>query len=146
MDSPIFLISFSHNDQNVTVDRCHFYDQLVQQTVQATNGDIQPEDIDSFQYEASFGIYNATITARNSKALHRIPKQQFYTLKCITNQSPNKRCLSVMNNIGHAKKRSISRKLKNYVKISYKLLLLSRREDSMLKPNQLFPTTVNYCL
>lgn len=133
MDSPGFLIKFSHNERIIViVDRCEYYNQLVEQTVQATGGEIRAQDIDSFQYEATFGNQNVTITARNSKALHRIPKKIFYRLKCITKLKPAKQQQSLPMNIipCDTPKQSSQARWKNCITINYKLSI-SRKQDSM---------------
>lgn len=140
MDCQTFLISFSHNDQIVTVDRCSQYDQLVEETVQATNGQIQSDDIESFQYEALFGDKNITITAKNTKALFRVPNQQYYALKCIVNiaQDNDTQALPM-----HNKQPRILRRFAKRIPIIYKLPVLSRKRDSMSNDADFFSFLLN---
>lgn len=147
MTSQIFLISFSHNDQIITVDRCRDYDKLTEEIVDATNGQIQIDDIESFEYTAIFGDINITITARNSKGLIRIPNQEFYPLKCITKFAKSNDKTSMNNNttiqksINHNNQHSDTQHHihdDNDVSVhsksnppDYKLSGLSRKQDSM---------------
>lgn len=138
MSSQIFLISFSNNRQVITTERYEDYDKLIHEIVQATNHQIEATDIDSLQYEDVFGNRNITITVRNSKALARVPKKEFYSLKCITNlhDVDNKffnHPLAMMNNSVQTIQKSIPNEQVEITaeKIVYKLRGLTKRRDSL---------------
>lgn len=138
MSSQIFLISFSNNRQVITTERYEDYDKLIHEIVQATNHQIEATDIDSLQYEDVFGNRNITITVRNSKALARVPKKEFYSLKCITSlhDVDNKffnHPLAMMNNSVQTIQKSIPNEQVEITaeKIVYKLTGLTKRRDSL---------------
>lgn len=132
----MFLISFSHNNKYITTDRCNDYATLITNTVEATGGELQSTDIDSFEYCRKFGDSLNTITVKNSKGLDRIPNEDWYRLKCITTLPKCKSDKSspiINKNASIAQTSSIDMQdtRDTKIKIQYKLDSNNKKKDSM---------------